>query len=104
MGLCIDVGDANIFQPWTGEELQGTMCPIDSVYNNVPGHMKALCEQALVHYKPSHERQQVTHLLFKYAYVFEHEIPTVPDAQPIRHAPYRVCPEKEVKISRKLPY
>lgn len=109
----IGVGDAGIGQPWMGEELWGTMmCPVDSVDLNVPGHMKELCGQPLVHFTNSLERQQVTHQLFKYADVFrsdernvgqtelvEHEIPTVQDAQLICWTPYtcRVGPEKEAK-------
>ena len=116
IGCYTGIQDADIGRPWREsdpKEMQRPQVGLSKV--EVPLHMEELYKQATSHCKTEHDRQQVATLLCKYSDVFsqgeedvgrtelvQHEVPTLPNTQPIRQAPYRVGPEKEAEIDRQV--
>ena len=116
IGCYTGIQDADIGRPWREsdpKEVQRPQVGLSKV--EVPLHMEELYKQTTSHCKTEHDRQQVATLLCKYSNVFsqgeedvgltelvQHEVPTLPNTQPIRQAPYRVGPEKEAEIDRQV--
>lgn len=116
IGCYTGIQDVDIGQLWRKSDPEKMQRPQVGLSNiELPLHMEKLYKQATIHCKTEHERQQVATLVCQYSDAFSqveenvgqtelvhHEVPIMPDWQPIRQAPYRVESEKEVKIDRQV--
>lgn len=82
---------------------------------HVPPHVQPLLDQALENCSTAAQQKAITDLLVQYSTVFStgdtdlgvtdlvtHEIPTLPNTQPIKQAPRRLGMEKDAEVDRQV--